>query len=336
MKRVLLAAALLLPAWMPAGAADSPIALDRQRGIEQTFLTYPEWFLVHSPAEYATLVDQAPPHRFPFLRHVQQLWSSYMEVTAEQARRDLAPNPGYHVMIMVIATSTTVEYALRSLYENTFGRLSWAFAGTLTDEDLYAAKIAQDYVDFIRAQPWYLFDYSAALSGLWRTPAVGDGMVRKWERRYALTTEYLVKGGYAWLIEKGTRAAYDPAALTTQVVADRVPAVLPKQVTVITTLPDGRAVLEVPRYFAFRIAATELARGGTRLVDIAGNTGDILVTVWAPAAEQHFTARVLFEQPLLTTPGRKRVALVIPVGELSRFLLEALRRGWSVEHVHDY
>jgi hypothetical protein len=57
--------------------AESPIPVDQRRGVEQTFLTFPEWYLVHSPAEYATFVAQHPPHDFPFMGRAGQLWSSY-------------------------------------------------------------------------------------------------------------------------------------------------------------------------------------------------------------------------------------------------------------------
>jgi hypothetical protein len=90
-------------------------------------------------------------------------------------------------MICVIAGSTTLEYALRSAYENTLGRISWATSsGALTAQERYGAQVAQDYVDFIRKQPWYLYDFSSKLAGLWSsTPAWGPDMLRKWERRYA-------------------------------------------------------------------------------------------------------------------------------------------------------
>jgi hypothetical protein len=169
-----------------AFAAESPVAPDQRRGVEQTFLTFPEWFLVHSPAEYATYTAMHPPHGFPFIGHTRQIWSSYASVTREQLHDHYPLNPGYHVMIGVIAGSTTAEYALRWAYENTIGRLSWALSDGLTDEDKYGAAAAQEYVDFIRKEPWYLFDFSARLKGLWSgTPASGPSLVRKWERRYA-------------------------------------------------------------------------------------------------------------------------------------------------------
>lgn len=336
--RILSALALCL-AFGSATGAESLVQPDQRRGVEQTFLTFPEWFLVHSPAEYAGYVATHPAHDFPFIGHVRQLWSSYGTVIDEQRRQDYPLNIGYHVMICVIAGSTAIEYAIRSLYENTIGRLSWATASGLTAEDRYGAMVAQDYVDFIRKDPWYLYDFTARLKGLWSAnPAWGPDLLRKWERRYALTTEYAVKAVYGKLIEVATRTAYDPALMTTQVVVDREPAVLPIGVDVVRKLPDGGAVLNLPRYYNFRIAATRLAERGGKLVDIAGNTSVILVTVWAPvhAAYTAGNSRVLFEQSLITVPGQKRIAIVLPVAELSAFLVHAPQQGLKVEHVYDY
>jgi hypothetical protein len=134
-----------------------------------------------------------------------------------------------------------------------------------------------------------------------------------------------------------TRAAYDVALMNTQVVVDRLPARLPEGVKLVHALPDGRAVLDLPRYYGFRIAATELAKSGSTLQNIAGNTSIILITVWMNADQPApANARVLFEQPLLTMPGTKRVALVLPVSGLSSYLAHADQAGVRVEHVYDY
>jgi hypothetical protein len=180
---------------------------------------------VHSPAEYARIVEQQPAQAFPFIAQTEQLWSSYRTVTEEQIRDRYPLNPGYHVMILVIATSTTVEYTLRGVYENTVGRASWLLdGGRLTDEDRYGANAAQVYVHFIRQEPWYLFDCWSRLKHLWTdVPLFGPGVVRKWEGRYALTTEYAIKAVYGKLIEKAARATYTPARMTTDVVVDRLP-----------------------------------------------------------------------------------------------------------------
>ncbi|WP_242538588.1 hypothetical protein [Trinickia acidisoli] len=346
-RAVLAACAIALTsvvAFAAGSESNSAVPPDARRDTEQTLLTFPEWYLVHSPAEYARIVRVEPAHAFPFIEQTGQLWSSYATVTEAQLRGHYPLNIGYHVMIMVIATSTTAEYALRSIYENTFGRASWLLDGDhLTDEDRYGAKAAQEYVDFIRQEPWYLFDFASRLKHLWTdVPMWGPHLVRKWERRYALTTEYAVKAVYGKLIEKATRATYTPAKMTTDVVVDRLPDGFtpPEHVSVLQRLPDGRALLVLPRYFDFRIAATKLAQQGVTIDDIAGNGASkpILVTVWArdrdtlPAGD----FQVLFAQPLTLPAATRRIALLMPVGGLSAFLAQASALGLTVEHVYDY
>jgi hypothetical protein len=61
------------------------------------------------------------------------------------------------------------------------------------------------------------------------------------------------------------------------------------------------------------------------------------VTVWVERARRfEGDARVLFEQPIITVADRKRVGLVLPVGELSDFLRTAGAQGIEVEHIYDY
>src|SRR4051812_48438017 len=47
------------------------------RPADQTFLTYPEWFLVYSPAEQADYFNTHTASTFPYMGHVSQIWKSY-------------------------------------------------------------------------------------------------------------------------------------------------------------------------------------------------------------------------------------------------------------------
>lgn len=318
---------------------ESVIEMEERRGVEQTFLTFPEWYLVHSPAEFAREIATKPTHEFPFVAHIGQLWSSYGSVVREQVRETYPINAGYHVMIAVIGSSTTLEYSMRWIYENTLGRISWALSSEQhTAEEQFAAVVAQDYVNFIRQQPWYLFDFTEKLKSLWTTvPAYDTNLLRKWERRYALTTEYLVKAIYGKIIEKATRTAYTPAVATTRVQVDHFTSeVQIENVKLVRQLADGTAVIDMPRYFDFRLAATALATKNIHLLDIAGNQSVILVSAWVNTDFADRRWRVLFKQDLITQPGKKRVALVVPVRELSNFLNLAPSNGISVEHIYDY
>ena len=314
--------------------------VEQRRNEEQTYLTFPEWYLVYSPAEYAAFVKHSPPSEFPFFGHLRQFWSSYRHVY--RATRDRPLNTEYHVMIMVIGVSTTAEYALRSAYENVFGRLSELTAayGT-TAEDRLAARVAQDYVDFIRDRPWYEFDFVTPLRELWAGPALGPGLVRKWERRYALTTEWAVKAGYAWLLGLGTAATFGAEAPTTTVLVGRLPegaeAEVPRM-AVVERFGDGSALVTLPRYDDFKDHAAALAARGADFTEIAGNRTVILLSALVPGgwASPVEGSRVLFTQPVLTQPGRQRVVLVVPVARLADTLRVLRDGGHELEHVYDY
>jgi hypothetical protein len=333
--------ALLILMALVAQAAPIVTPPEHRRGEDQTFLTFPEWYLVHSPAKLATyLADDRDPSEFPWGGHIGQFWQGYRAVTHET--RDHPFNGGYHLMVSVIGGSTTVEYGLRAAYESTVGRLAEATSdGTPTVEEELGARVAQAYVDFIRIDPWYLFDFIAPLRTLWiETPAFGDNQLRKWERRFALTTEYLVKAGYAWLIKLGTQSVYEAAKPVTAVVLDRMPSPLPANLPELKRLgSDGDAVLvTVPRYRAFMAYAQALAAQGVAFEEIAGNRGVIVASVIErtdsvpPAAP----LRRLFTQPILTQPGWERRVIALPVAELSAQLRRWRTADVQVEHVYDY
>jgi hypothetical protein len=333
--------ALLALTAFAASAAPIVTPPEHRRGEDQTFLTFPEWFLVHSPAELATYLNaDRVPSEFPWGGHIGQFWQGYRAVTHET--RDYPWNGGYHVMVSVIGGSTTVEYGLRAAYESTVGRLAEATSdGIPTAEEQLGARVAQAYVDFIRVDPWYLFDFITPLRTLWSdTPAVGDNLLRKWERRFALSTEYAVKAGYAWLIKLGTQSVYEAAKPVTAVALDRLPAATPANLPELKRLDGGgdAVLMTVPRYRAFMAYAQAIAAQGITFNEIAGNRGVIVasVIVSSDSAPPAAPLRQLFVQPILTQRGWERRVIALPVAELSAQLQRWRAADVQVEHLYDY
>ena len=296
--------------------------IEHHRPADQTFLTFPEWFLVFSPAEYATFTKTNAPSEFPFFGHIAQFWQSYRSCLGAVTGK-YPFNTGYNVMIMVIGTSTTIEYALRGAYEAFVGRFTdLACAGCRTQEDDYGAAVAQDYVDFIRVQPWYEFDFTSKLSGLWtQTDFFGPNFFRKLERKYILSSDYLVKAGYGKLIKVATKASYDEPIPTTAVLVNN----------------DAQIKL-LSRYQAFTPEIIKLVESGLQFVEIAGNRGDILMSLitpnsWRPASPDY---KVLFTQPILTDPEHARVALTTSVENLGTVLKSFSKPPFIIEHIFDY
>jgi hypothetical protein len=356
-----LACALVTAGSTFAQAAPEPLTPpEHRRGEEQTYLTFPEWFLVHSPAEFAAWLQRdgcaAPPSGLPYFTHIGQFWTSYA-VVSDAAAKVGKVNFGYHVMVIVIGTSTSVEYLLKGAYENTVGRLTEAARSAPVAEDCVAAAVAQDYVDFIRIEPWYRYDFMKALHQLWNTPpratpppTTGDA-VRHWERRFALSAEYLGKAAYAWLIGLATGAAYDPALPNTVVVTDRDPGPsvggAPEMKRLAPPQPDGATLVSLPRYQAFTPHAQALAAQGLNFREIAGNRGHLLASLWLregvdaasviePPGGDGLLTQVLLEQPILTLPGTRRVLLRVPVSALAQSLRDWAKAGTQVEHLYDF
>jgi hypothetical protein len=339
MKARLLAVLLAGIAIASAAADEVRTPPEHRRGEEQTFLTFPEWFLVHSPAELASyLAQRRAPSEFAWGGHIAQFWQGYRAVTRETAPYPF--NAGYHLMVAVIGTSTTLEYALKSAYESTAGRIAEASAlGSQTDEDRLAARVAQQYVDFIRVDPWYLFDFVAPLRELWALPPAGTHLLRKWERRFALSTEYLIKAGYAWLIKQATGAIYEEARPVTAVALDRAPAPLPAPLNEMRRLagPDS-ATVTVPRYRAFMFYAQAIAQQGVNFREIAGNRGQIVASVIArrDVPPPPAPLRAILVQPILTQPAWERRVIAMPVAELASQLRRWRAADVQLEHIYDY
>lgn len=286
---------------------------------DQTFLTYPEWFLVFSPDEQARYFTTHTASTFPFMSHTAQIWQGY-KIVNDQIKDNFPTNYGYHLMIWVIGSSVSVEYSIKAWYETLIGRMTDT-GDPVTDEDKFNAKFTQAYVDFIKDKPWYEFDFKSEFKNLWsNTSFWGHDFSRKIERKYILSSELLVKWGYGKLIGFGTKQVYDEALPTTAV------------------LLDNDSLVYLPRYDKFAPAAMALAKKGYSFKEIAGNHSAILVTVLAPAANNMTfkNGQMVFTQPIASDPANERIALALPVASLSPLLKQLDSTRIKVEHVFDF
>ena len=305
------------------------------RPADQTFLTFPEWYLVFSPDEQAQYFKQHTATSFPFMSHTRQIWESY-HIVNNQIKDNFPPNKGYHFMIWVIGTSASVEYSIKALYETLIGRMTDTHE-VITDEDKFNAKFTQDYVDFIKDKPWYEFDFKTHLKDLYTlTSFFGNNFIRKAERRYILTSELLVKYAYGKLIGLGTKQVYDEALPTTAVVLNK--AYNNPELKIEKRFDDSSALVFLPRYDKFYPAMMDLAKQGYSFKEVAGNNSAILLTVLVSSAKknQFENAQTVFIQPVSSGSTMKRIALAIPVTELNKLLLQLNNEGIRIEHVFDY
>lgn len=310
----------------------------------QTFLTHPEWYIVYSPEEYAAWMRDRLPTGFPYVSSIGQFWVNYFESSA-LTRGRYPFNGGYHLMLMVIGVSYSVEFTVKALYENTIGRLSgWTSGGRLSAEDRFAHEVAADYGRYIHDRPWYEYRFAPRLAALWtELPWWGPHPVRTWERKLFLSVEFGVKALYASLIERATHAAYGVQDDRIQVVAtgpvDSIVAAEPR-IRLVEHLGPGRALLSLPRWDGFRDVVRDLGVAGAPLVieEIAGND-EMFVTGVAPAGWRYTGTDAVpaWVMALPADPGHNRVTLRVPVGRLLPLMRGLVAEGRVViDHTYDY
>jgi FAD/FMN-containing dehydrogenase len=304
----------------------------------QTFLTLPEWYIVYSYDENAEFLKSSLPSRFPYMAEVRQFWDRYARM--EKAMRGVYPrNWRYDVMIWTIGASFTAQYALKAAYEDTIGRLTeWISHSTAADE--YMAGVAAEYAAFTHDYPWYEFGFWTKLKKFEKTADSGPWSVRRLERDVEVPLELGTQAVWGKVIKKATKTAYDPADYTLEAwvrTGGADPEKVSPGVKTLEKLGGDSVLIEVPRYESFKRAALALAAKNIRFVEISGNRR-ILVTVVAPAAwtGARLYGDVVDEWPILTDPARKRVAVAVPVADLTAALREIPAEGAEIDHVYDY
>jgi len=314
---------------------------DYRRDEDSTYLGYPEWFIVWSYTEKADFQERNLPSGFPFFRSIRQYWSGYCCVRG-MTRGKYPFNVGEHLMLVVIGTSFSVEYAIRGVYENTIGRFTeWISGHDSADEDVFSARVAREYADFVHIRPFYEFSFWTRFKRLWsEVPLRGGHPVRKIERRLFLSVDYSLEAFYCWIIEAGTHVVYGIEPDTTYAWIEHASDTLfaeNKRIRKVKDAGAGSYIVVVPRYQEFTTIAAWLAARDVRFAEIAGND-EILVTALAPRDWRYdlTVGEEAFATSLATAPERKRLAIATPVASLHTVMTGLKARGIPVEHVYDY
>ncbi len=340
----------LPPPPAPGAKADAAVEAELsarktwKRAEDQTFITLPEWYIVYSADEDAEFLTRGLPSRFPYMAGVRQFWGRAARMR-EVVRGAYPRNWGYDVMILTIGASFTAQYALKTAYEDTVGRLTeWVSLGRdparAGRADAFMAGVAKDYAAFVHDSPWYEFPFWTRLKEFEHTPDPGPWTLRRLERDVEVPLELGVQAVWGKVIKKATAAAYDPEDSFIEAWVRTGGADVEKAapgVKVLRRFDGDSRLLSIPRYESFTRAARALAAKGVRFVAIAGNRR-VLLTVVAPADwdRARLWGDVVDAWPVLTRPGKKRVAVAVPVADLAAALRAMPAEGVEIDHVYDY
>jgi hypothetical protein len=322
-----------------AGSLDSK----GKRPLEDSYFSYPEWYIVWSYEERAQYLPKNLPSGFPYFASIGQYWRSYCFICGlTQSRHQF--NFGDHLSSFVLGGSLALEYAIRGAYEQSVGRLSeWTSSHELVEEDAYAARVAREYADFVYVRPFYEFGFAHALRELWKeTSFWGKHPIRKWERKFILSVDYGLEAIYAGVLQTVSHVTYGVESADTYARIENAPESVFQEFPRIKKVKDVGPLSDVviiPRYQEFTDTAVKLAKHDVRFGQIAGND-EIMLTVLAPEGWRYdlpaSEASLLFTERLMTQPGVQRFAIECPVRSLHLVLNDAIGHGITIEHIYDY
>lgn len=284
-----------------------------KRGEDQTYLTYPEWFLVFSPEEYANYLKYEKSYQFPFLTHIYQFWKSYFKIYKE-VRKTYKFNTEYHIMIMTIGISTSIEYLVKSLYGNTIYRfIDFISSNRIEEEDL-AYKINTDYVISIKDEPWYKFDFYSYLKPLW---SIKIKSIKSIERKISISIELLIKHVYAKAIQKASEKSFEKPSMNTFVLVEK---------------NNEKDLLKLTRYQKFTEEAIELVNNNNKILEIAGNKNFIMISLVVKSTNNNFD-NIIYQDKISTNKNIKRILVKVNIDNLNEFIKINKK---DIEHIFDF
>jgi hypothetical protein len=307
-----------------------------QRAEGDSYLTYPEWYIVHAYADLAGVTRRSSESDYHYASAIKNFWSSMCRAT-DTARKIGPVTADQRITDYIIGISFSLEMAVQGLYERTVGAVTaWIRGDKKTPEDEFNQRFLDDYAAFLQQTPWYQYSFKAELMRFWRdTPWSSASPVRSIERRFALSLEYGLKGLYALAI--GALAGYAPADLTIMTVIKRSDDAPVNNVTVVRDLGGGAQLVRTPRYQAYTDILKAWANNGTRVVEIAGNQRILMTvvarqgsTIDAPGSTQIFTI------PIQSKPGWQRIGFDTEVPMITAAIAAVERQGATFEHAYDY
>lgn len=306
-----------------------------------SFLTYPEWYIVYAYSDLAGVTRASSESSFDYLRSISGFWSSLCG--ARRASSSARP-PTQDQMITdyIIGSSFMAEMAVQGLYEKTIGALTVALRGpSRTKEDEFNQALLDDYAKFLEQTPWYMYPFTDKLSSLWKDVPF-EFSLRSIERRFSLSLQYGVKSIYAKAI--GALAGLSPADLEIGSVvlassAQALPSDARIRVVREVRSGDGRqgVLIITPRYQEFTGIIREIGAKGMSFAEIAGNTR-ILTTILIPSGDlpRIDGAKPIFEIDVQSMPGWRRVGYDTGVDVVAALPAGVEAHGARFEHAYDY
>ena len=157
-----------------AAAASAPAvtlpAIDEpgyRRKLNNTFFTFPEWYIVYSFEDFGRFLDRSSESHFGYLGHIFGFWRSFCTInravpaTGESLHRRQDDDLHHRRQLFRrIRHQGTLREHHRPRRSNGSG------ATKRTPQDEFGRAVLQDYAAFLYTIPWYKYPFREKLDGL--------------------------------------------------------------------------------------------------------------------------------------------------------------------------
>jgi hypothetical protein len=306
-----------------------------------SFLTYPEWYIVYAYSDLAGVTRASSESSFGYFQSIKGFWSSLCGARRSSSSARPATQDQM-ITDYIIGSSFMVEMAVQGIYERTIGALTVAWRGSVrTREDEFNQALLDDYAKFLEQTPWYRYPFAVKLLALWHQVPF-EFSVRSIERRFSLSLQYGIKSIYAKAIEALAGLAPADLEIGSVVIAPSAQT-LPQDARIRSVrevrASDGRPgiLITTARYQEFTGIIREIGAKGLSFGEIAGNTR-ILITILVPPSTSLVTdgAEPIFETDVQSMPGWRRVGYDTQVNAVAALPAKVEAYGARFEHAYDY
>ncbi len=324
---------------------------DYFRPADNMYLSIPEWYIVYSAGEYASVLKNNMPSSFNYSQAIKNYWEQF-DIVNKKVATSTTSNLDYINILKVIGVSFTAENIVKVLYENTIGRVSEYLAGNVqVAEDKLAYEGAKSYADFIYDYPWYDFNYGFYFKKVWTVSdyeatrgvekkyTIGQN-TRRVERKMFLSLEYGIKYLYAKAIAYATHTKFG-------VQNDIISAVVIKNYTEKESNKNIKEIISAAHYQPFTkklIEDFDYAYKNNyeyKILDIAGNsliTFSYIDSVGAIISDN--TKEILRDEENIDVDGvlikKDRITVETGVSNLFAIYKELKNKNIVIDHLYDY
>lgn len=310
---------------------------EHQRSDVGTYLNLPSWSQFFIKEEFFAFLKESNTREFPYWESIKTYWRFYF------LSYSLAKNKSISLLtyfrMFFSALLFTNEYILKIIYESCFSFLRKS--SIKSPKEKLIDIINDEYLQFIKNNPWYEFDFLSRLVAYYKYSSVKEKndkiSFNRIEKNLFLTLSFLFKQFVAKVIKVINSINYTQINKTTVIELDYFPEILENNQGVnYVGEYNKHLLLELQRYKGIKEYIKKITLDNN-LYTISGNKGVILVSCIFDERSKISLIKLI---PVIINEdnhlNKARVIYPVPVNYLIGFMKYCKNKKIDVEHILEY